>query len=195
ATPLVSAATNGHLEVVDLLLEKDADVNLPGQNKTSPIRAALQGGHSEVAELLIRDGRFYVSSNDWTPLNSAAGQGFLKVVRLLLQKGADLNKRDANECTALYLASANGHDKVVKRLLSEAERRKADPNELIKSLEIAPASGVTPLIAAATEGHSQVVRLLLDKGTNLDAVGEGKETALKGAIKNGHADVIKLLYD
>ncbi|EAQ86305.1 hypothetical protein CHGG_07558 [Chaetomium globosum CBS 148.51] len=190
-SPLILAATGGHVDVVDLLLEKTAAVNRLGHEKISPIRAALVGGHSEVAELLLRQPDFSIKACEWTPLNSAASQGFLRVVKLLLTAGADLDQLDDDNSTPLHLASANGHAMVVKRLLQKANRRgRTNP-----SLELRSGSGLTPLIAAATEGHSRVVQLLLDEGANVDAVGKNNETALKGAIKNGHADVIKLLYD
>jgi ankyrin repeat protein len=193
---LVLAATGGHVEVVDLLLEKNANVNFSGLDNISPIRAALVGGHTEVAELLLRDPNFDINRCGWTPLNSAASQGFVRVVRLLLAEGAELDEKDKDDSTPLYLASANGHAKVVKRLLWAAKSQGAEEgSKTIPSVEIASGGGLTPLIAAATEGHSQVVRLLLDAGADLDAVGKDKETALKGAIKNGHADVIKLLYE
>lgn len=193
---LVLAATGGHVEVVDLLLEKDADVNFLGLDNISPIRAALVGGHTEVAELLLRSPSFDIDSCGWTPLNSAASQGFVRVVRLLLDEGAKLDEKDKDDSTPLYLASTNGHAKVVKRLIGAARSQGAGGgSKTIPSLEIASGGGLTPLIAAATEGHSQVVRLLLDAGADLDAIGKDNETALKGAIKNGHADVIKLLYE
>ncbi|KAH6641229.1 ankyrin repeat-containing domain protein [Chaetomium tenue] len=190
-SPLILAATGGHVDVVDLLLEKEADVNFLGHEKISPIRAALAGGHPEVAELLLRQPGFRIEACEWTPLNSAASQGFLRVVKGLLTQGADLDKLDDDNSTPLHLASANGHAMVVKRLLRKSKRQGVDN----PSLEKRSGSGLTPLIAAATEGHSRVVQLLLDEGANLDAVGKNNETALKGAIKNGHAAVIKLLYD
>jgi ankyrin repeat protein len=55
--------------------------------------------------------------------------------------------------------------------------------------------GCTALICAAQNGHADCVRMLLDRGTALDARNQDGFTALIRAAQNGHADCVWLLLD
>jgi ankyrin repeat protein len=93
------------------------------------------------------------SINDRTPLWWAAGRGDEAVVKLLLEKEADVESKDAEYGqTPLSCAAENGHEAVIKLLLE----RKAD-------LECKSNNGWTPLCWAARNGHETVVKLLLEK--------------------------------
>ena len=54
-----------------------------------------------------------------------------------------------------------------------------DPNQALPD-------GTTPLIVAAITGHEPIVRLLLKAGADATAVWEGGDTALDGALEQGH---------
>ncbi|OPY76034.1 MAG: Ankyrin repeat protein [Syntrophorhabdus sp. PtaU1.Bin058] len=109
------------------------------------------------------------------------------MVKLLLDKGADVNAKWATEgITALIFASQEGHTDVVKLLLDKG----ADVNAKWAT------EGMTALMMASWEGHKDVVKLLLDKGADVNAktITEGM-TALMMASWEGHKDVVKLLHD
>ncbi|MGV8121609.1 MAG: ankyrin repeat domain-containing protein [Candidatus Xenobiia bacterium LiM19] len=55
-TPLHCAAINGKKEVVELLISRDADLNLKDRNGRTPLKAAAERGHIEIVELLRRHG-------------------------------------------------------------------------------------------------------------------------------------------
>ena len=57
------------------------------------------------------------SNTGWTPLNSAADRGHVEVVKLLLEKGADVAVPDNSGLTALHAAVISGHEIIVKLLI------------------------------------------------------------------------------
>ena len=90
-----------------------------------------------------------------TPLWLAAEQGHEAVVKLLLEKGAELEAKDeGGGGTPLGRAAEQGHEAVVKLLLEKGAELEAKDED----------GGGTPLGRAAGQGHEAVVKLLLEKG-------------------------------
>ena len=111
---LVRAAHNGHLAVVEALLEAGA-----GELGRALWGAARGSRHSAVVVLLLDRGAAVHYYGDW-PLYSAARNGHLQIATLLLDRGADPNARPfwAGGATALEAARGNGHHEMVALLVA-----------------------------------------------------------------------------
>lgn len=116
------------------------------------------------------------------PLIDAAWRDNLKLVRKLLDEGADVNSKTDSGETALMMALSPDRIQMAKLLLS----RGIDVNA-------GTTRGKTALFQAAANGNTKLVRLLLDKGADVHAKTEWGLTALAIAQKNGYKDVVGLL--
>ncbi|GAM44151.1 NACHT and Ankyrin domain protein [Talaromyces pinophilus] len=121
----------------------------------------------------------------WTALYWASSKGHEAVVRLLIERGANVRVKDKLGLTALYQASSSGHEAVVKLLLDHG----ADVNAT------SAYKGWTALFEAASNGHEAVVRLLLDRGADINTKDEDGRTPLYQAASRGHETVAGLLVD
>ena len=97
-TALHAAAAAGRESVVQLLLEKGADVNAQGGQYGNALHAAVLGGHKRIVQLLLEKGAdVNALGPHGNPLQAASFQGHEDVVRLLLEKGADPNLQGSSK--------------------------------------------------------------------------------------------------
>lgn len=122
------------------------------------------------------------------PLLAAAQNGSLKVMRLLLIKGAKPDSRGPMQ-TPLYVAITNGHEKVAKMLL----RFGANPNS--KNIHPGHLRDNRPLHMAASRGHTSIVQALLELGADINAVNSHGHTPLDEALLEGRVETFEYLLD
>ena len=155
-TPLYSAAHNGDLEVVQKLIEYDADVNAEKDDGNTPLYSTAQDcclKDRSVPRLLLDHGaNVNARSRDGsTPLHNAAEYGSLDVACLLLERGADVNARAENGFTPLHKASFYGQLDAARLLLEQGADVMAEDND-----------GKTALQVAEEGGKDEVIKLLLE---------------------------------
>ena len=105
---LAIATANGQLEVVQKLLEANANPDKLGPDGTSPLCAAALWGNDELVSLLVEGNADVNIQNDgtkWTPLHAAAFQEHGKVCHILMMNGAKINIADHSGCTPVDYAS------------------------------------------------------------------------------------------
>ena len=118
-TPLMFASFNGHFPVVEFLLDAGAAIDAKDGNGRTALMYASSGPFAETVELLLQQGagvNVQGTLEGFTPLMTAAAEGLLDIVRLLLVHGADRNLEDQDGDTALSFAKRNGHTEVVELL-------------------------------------------------------------------------------
>jgi len=237
-TPLLYAARDGRLEPARLLVAAGADLELGDGNSIRPLLMAALNGQIAVARLLIERGANVNADDFWgrTPLwaaveyrnldmnnneqdaptdNGVDRPPFLDLIRLLIDKGANVNARtrelppprrwlyslndvswvDFTGQTPFLRAALSGDTTTMKLLVS----RGADPN-------LPTLAGTTPLMAAAgvnwvvaqtytesLQARYDAVALCLELGADVNATNSMGLTALLGAVNRGSNDIIELL--
>jgi len=188
-TALSLACTKGRYEVVDFLLKKGANKEHRNVSDYTPLSLAASGGYVNIIKLLLQNGAEINSRTGSklgiSPLMLAAMNGNTAAVKLLLDMGSDINAQiETNKNTALTLACFQGRQEVVSLLLD----RKAN-------LEHRAKTGLTPLMEAANGGYTEVGKILIDRGADVNAppVPATKDTALTIAADKGHFRFVELL--
>uniref|UniRef100_A0A1I8ATV9 ANK_REP_REGION domain-containing protein n=1 Tax=Steinernema glaseri TaxID=37863 RepID=A0A1I8ATV9_9BILA len=222
-TPLVLAATGGHVECVKHLLDASCLVDAVSERtKDTALSLACSGGRKEVVEILLKANanKEHRNVSDYTPLSLAASGGYIEIIQLLLNAGAEINSRTGSKLciSPLMLAAMNGHEAATKMLLErgsdinahiETNRNTAltlacfqGRVEVVRLLlkynanvEHRAKTGLTPLMEAANGGYSAVGKLLLEAGADPNAppVPSSRDTALTIAADKGHYQFVDLL--
>ena len=113
----MAASYKGCKDVVRLLLDYGAVLNLQQQDGSTSLLMASTWGHWEVVKILLDHGAEInmTNINGFTALLKASYCGHKDVVQVLLDHGDDVNAtRHYDGSTALMLASSNGHKQVVE---------------------------------------------------------------------------------
>uniref|UniRef100_A0A3B4C9L0 CASK interacting protein 1 n=1 Tax=Pygocentrus nattereri TaxID=42514 RepID=A0A3B4C9L0_PYGNA len=187
------AALNGNLELISLLLESQAMVDIRDQKGMRPLHYAAWQGRSEPMKLLLKSGSSVNGQSDegQIPLHLAAQHGHYDVSEMLLQHQSNPCIVDNAGKTPLDLACEFGRVGVVQLLLSS--------NMCAALLEPKPGdstdpNGTSPLHLAAKNGHIDIIRLLIQAGIDINRQTKAG-TALHEAALCGKTDVVRLLLD
>jgi ankyrin repeat protein len=152
AQPVLYFAVNrGNKEIVDLLLEYGATIDL----KCCLSWAAGERGNPEIVQMLIDRG---ADVNDYDlepPLMTAASQGRADLVRLLLNAGADVDARDDEGWTALMEPAGEGHKEVVELLIAAGVDVNARNNEGLTALKYATEKNQTEIVEMLVRANAQ----------------------------------------
>ena len=197
-TALTYAADAGYVDIVSYLLAKNANPNIKINGGTTALLQAAGKGYYSIVEMIVNakadlrtTGTYRSGNNDginynMTPLMVAAFNNHDLIVRLLLDKGSDINYINEYGANALFYAIARGNNEVAKILLE----RGADAN-IVASY--GPYGNITPLALASTLGLTDIISSLLIGKSNINFKMRDGRTALIWAAIAGKSEAVNSL--
>ena len=211
-SPLVSAIRKKDLAAVQALLKQRENPNTAEGDGSTPLHWAAHVDVLSIADALIRSGARADVANDlgFTPVHLACINRNDAMVERLLAAGANANAASLNNETVLMTCARSGSAGAVKALLARGARVNEKEN----------GHDQTALMWAASQGHPEVVKLLIDARVDVNArsrtysqtvvnedtqrtgreelnydVQRGGSTALLFTARTGDADSARLLLN
>ncbi|CAH0046319.1 unnamed protein product [Clonostachys solani] len=187
-----AAAEYGHAKVLEILVGRSHfPINKVAKNDEGEtlLVGAVRGGSLDAVELLMNAGLEPISYPRQSALAYAAMIGREDMVRLLVERGANIGSIDTFHKTPLCHAVENGRTSVV-RLLIEMGAASADHGFAKKD-----AYSRTPLSYASEKGYVEIARMLLRNKEALEISNQGLRTPLSFAAEKGNDSVVKCLLD
>ncbi|KAL8791560.1 MAG: hypothetical protein Q9195_005824 [Heterodermia aff. obscurata] len=216
---LNECARHGFIELSRMCLDMGADINSKGRlSASSPLSAALSNQHWDLAAILIERGASYdldVGQEAICVLHHASACGRGDIVNFLLQHRVNPNGANISAETALHCAAMSNQPEIVRQLiLAGSDPNKATlltketPLHLAASLNCEGAvrnlvefadtmaknhQNWTALHCAAAYGHTNIVKIIIEHGADINDLTSSGLTPLALAIHYNHTSAANLI--
>ncbi|KAI9701309.1 MAG: phosphate system positive regulatory protein pho81 [Bogoriella megaspora] len=184
--PLHYACIHGHVKVMELLLSSGIDtINAKDLDKFTPLIYAVTRSKVACLEGLLSHGASINRSDesDHVPLNLACQHGSIATVDLLLQHRPDILP-DAEGLYPQHLVARAGRSPQLLLMLRNYGANLDQTDNLYQW---------TPLFHAASEGHLDCLKTLIDSSVNAEILDEKQLSAMYYATWEGHLECMRLL--
>jgi len=206
STPLMWAVYEGKADEVARLIKAGADVNAHNKYGSNAMQLAAEVANVPILEMLLKAGADADSPNPegQTALMLVARTGNVEAAKLLVKHGATVDAREGwGDQTALMWASARRHPEMMEFLISkgadvDARSKWRDYQRHITSEARAKnmdTGGLTPLLYAARENCVECVKVLIERGADIDKTDPDRVSPLLLAVRNTNWDIAKLLIE
>ena len=217
-TPLIIAVGNSYIDTAKILIENGANINAVDFEGWSALSYAVNNGDIEIAKLLLEN-KAKIKDELLIAIKSPIVESSINIMKLLIDNKANINYTDENGFNPLNIAIESGDMELTKFLITNG----ANVNSLMQDgvsligyaiaqnnmdlLQMLIENGAnvnytngdswanTPLQTASRLGLDNVVRILLTRNVDINAVDMNGNTALHTAALNSQLSIVKLLLE
>ena len=187
-TALHYSCTDGHVDIVKILVKHKANVNTKTDSGDTPLTLAAKYKHDNVVHALLSDSKCLMDAkgqDGYTALHYSCRYDYVDIVRTLVKHKANVNARTDSGDTPLTLAARNDHDNVVHALLSDSQC----------PVDAKGQDGYSALHYSCKYGHVDIVKTLVKHKANVNTKTDSGDTPLTLAAINKHDNVVHALSD
>ncbi|KAK9891463.1 hypothetical protein WA026_014695 [Henosepilachna vigintioctopunctata] len=210
----LAACAAGDKDEVLNLLEKGADINTANVDGLTALHQACIDDNLDMVEFLVEQGADVNRGDNegWTPLHATSSCGFLYIAKYLIEKGANVAAVNNDGELAIDIAESQKMEDFLKEeihkrgidceqarseeeriMLKDAKEWLATKSSLVNHSH--PKDGATPLHVASAKGYTDVLKILLQCGADLDAQDVDGWTPLHAAAHWGQKEICQLLAE
>ncbi|XP_062595079.1 putative ankyrin repeat protein RF_0381 [Saccostrea cucullata] len=181
-------AEGGNVDLFRFLSSKGLNVNCTTNTGKTVLHMCCAKGREEMCRYLVNMYPSLISVKDnkgWTVLHSACWGGSVEIVSFLIEKGMDINTLSNDGKSILHRACLNGKFEVCEYLVENYPHL----------LYVKDKSSNTVLHDAAWGGNVQIVKLLIEKNMDINALQEDGETILHQCCRSGKKEMCEYLVN
>lgn len=193
---LVDPRNPGHVQCAKILLSQGADVQIRNTLNYTPFLLMMQANCVEVAEVLLAHGADSTCKavDHCDAVHLAADAGALDSLKFLHRHGVNLQTLDVYNYTATVHAVVNGYTDCLKFLLDHTTNLTSSTSNSGLYVRASNTSD-TLLHMAAREGHLDCIKLLLQRGIDVNIPNALKQTPLHYALFRAHMNCVLYLLE
>ncbi|XP_053576427.1 protein phosphatase 1 regulatory subunit 12A [Bombina bombina] len=209
----MAACSAGDRDEVRQLLSAGAPINGTNVDGLTALHQACIDENMDMVQFLVENGSNVNQPDNegWTPLHAAASCGFVSIAQYLISKGASVSSVNSEGELPIDVSHESAMEKLLKSEIKKQgvdldAARKEEEQVMLRDAQLwlstgkyenarHPTTGATALHVAAAKGYTEVLRLLLQLGIDVDSRDYDGWTPLHAAAHWGQQDTCRLLCE
>ncbi|XP_008002308.1 protein phosphatase 1 regulatory subunit 12A isoform X4 [Chlorocebus sabaeus] len=209
----LAACSSGDTDEVLKLLHRGADINYANVDGLTALHQACIDDNVDMVKFLVENGANINQPDNegWIPLHAAASCGYLDIAEFLIGQGAHVGAVNSEGDTPLDIAEEEAMEELLQNEVNrqgvdiEAARKEEerimlrDARQWLNSGHINDVrhakSGGTALHVAAAKGYTEVLKLLIQAGYDVNIKDYDGWTPLHAAAHWGKEEACRILVD
>lgn len=207
--------THAPINIIRYVVENMININIPDKDGLSLCHFLCKTNSYDLIKYLIDEKNLDITisttNDNWYPIHIACINQSYDTIKLLIDNGANIEVKSNRNIKSIHLACYYGYPEIVKLLIDNGAKIESksfpmtplteiwihnsfdsDEDACIKS-EDEPRD--KPIHIACRCGHVDIVKILIDQGVDLNAIGYFRDRPIHIACQRNYLEIVKLLID